>query len=143
MSVLVGTETQFHTYDGWRQAGQYSMEGPTSVAPTKQFVWGAELDELVAYRRRVGTSGSYTWENYFVVPGGQDTAAKLVDSTGSLVETYEYDPYGKASVYPAGSTTAVGYSTKGLPFLWKGIRLDDVTGLCAFRFVGRAIALPL
>jgi RHS repeat-associated protein len=132
MGIVVGVDTQFHTWDGWRQVVQYSLDtapNPDAAVPTKQFVWGSRLDELLSYRRKNGS----TWENYFVLHGGQDTAAKLVNSSGTVVEQYEYDPYGKASVYVGSSTTAVAESSVGLPFLWKGVRLDSETGLLFMR----------
>lgn len=132
MGIIVGVETQFHTWDGWRQVVQYKLDdaqNPDAAVPTKQFVWGSRLDELLSYRRKNGSS----WENYFLLHGGQDTAAKLVDSVGAVVEQYEYDPYGKASVYVGSSTTAVGESSVGLPFLWKGIRCDGETELLYMR----------
>lgn len=132
MGVIIGVDTQFHAWDGWRQAAQYSLDtvpNPDAAVPTKQFVWGSRLDELLSYRRKNGSM----WENYFLLHGGQDTAAKLVDSAGAVVEQYEYDPYGKASVYVGSSTTAVAQSSVGMPFLWKGIRLDGETGLLYMR----------
>lgn len=137
LSILVDPsvgETQVHTWDGWRQATQHRVEwsGTAWVAkPTKQFVWGSRLDELVAYRRLNGS----TWENYFLLHGGQDTAAKLVNASGTVVEQYEYDPYGKATCYKQVSGTWTPFPTSqfGLPFLWKGIRLDEITGLLQMR----------
>ncbi|MEO6593377.1 MAG: RHS repeat-associated core domain-containing protein, partial [Planctomycetota bacterium] len=146
LSILVDPEvgeTHVHTWDGWRQVVQHKLEyvGGTWVAtPTKQFVWGSRLDELVAYRRKVGAN----WENYDLLHGGQDTAAKLVNASGAVVEQYEYDPYGRVTVYDgAGALVDLGplgvspedgkASAKGLPFLWKSIRLDEITGLLYMR----------
>jgi RHS repeat-associated protein len=137
MSILVDPsvgETQFHAWDGWRQTSQHKLEnvnGTPRATPTKQFLWGSTLDELVSYRR-LGTNG---WETYHIVPGGQDTAAKLVDSTGTIMEQYEYDAYGKMSCYSlvSGFWTRSAKSNFGLPFLWKSVRLDDVTGLLQMR----------
>jgi RHS repeat-associated protein len=56
-----------------------------------------------------------------------------VDAAGNVVETYEYDPYGRVSVYVGSSATAVSASAYGLPFLWKSVRLDEVTGLLQMR----------
>ncbi|MBZ0150428.1 MAG: hypothetical protein K8J09_02775, partial [Planctomycetes bacterium] len=74
-----------------------------------------------------------SWENYYLLHGGQDTAAKLVNTSGVVVEQYEYDPYGRVSVYVGGSTHPVASSAYGLPFLWKSIRLDEITGLLQMR----------
>ncbi|MBL8756786.1 MAG: hypothetical protein JNK15_26045, partial [Planctomycetes bacterium] len=133
-SILVDPsvgETQLHTWDGWRQCSQHRVEpnaqGTWVATPTKQFVWGSRLDEMVAYRRSTASG----WVNYYVVHGGQDTAAKLVDSTGLVVEQYEYDPYGRVKVFAGGGVYAA--STVGLPFLWKAIRLDEITGLLQMR----------
>jgi RHS repeat-associated protein len=51
------------------------------------------------------------------------------------VEQYEYDPYGRATVFSkvAGQWTSGGASRYGLPFLWKAVRLDEVTGLLQMR----------
>lgn len=133
MSVVVNVETQLHVWDGWQQVQQMSWDIPTGLAlPNKQFVWGSRLDELVSYRRLNGT----TWETYFLLHGGQDTAAKLVDSTGTVVEQYEYDPYGRVTCFKQGTSgawTAYPESQFRLPFLWKGIRLDVETGLLYMR----------
>jgi RHS repeat-associated protein len=105
------------------------------AAPVKQFVWGAELDELVSYRRKAPTATVPAWETYYLLHGGQETAAKLVDANGEVVEQYEYDPYGRATVFSkvAGQWTSGGVSRYGLPFLWKAVRLDEVTGLLQMR----------
>jgi hypothetical protein len=66
-SILVDpsvSETQLHTWDGWQQTTQHRIEqqqpsGQWVAVPTKQFVWGSQLDELVAYRRLSGGA----WQN--------------------------------------------------------------------------------
>ena len=68
MSIWVGLATWFHTYDGWREVGEYDLLAGNAV-PSKQFVWGASLDELVVYRRKSGSQ----WANYHLLHGGQDT----------------------------------------------------------------------
>ena len=138
VTSVVGGETAFHTYDGWRQVVQYTLQVVSGIyyaAPTKEFVWGSRLDELIAYRRRVWASGSYSWESYYVAHGGQDTAVKLVVATGAVVEQYEYDSYGRVTVYDGSGALVNGglSSGRGLPFLWKAIRLDYETGLLYMR----------
>jgi RHS repeat-associated protein len=128
--VVIKEDTYITSYDGWREAVEYTLSGVTA-APKKQFVYGSRLDEMLAYRRNTGTA----WETYYVQHGGQDTAAKLVNESGSVVEQYEYDPYGKATVY-TGTGTLVGdgsQSAYGLMHMWKGIRRDPETGLLYMR----------
>jgi RHS repeat-associated protein len=132
---------RYYAWDGWRNVVEaehvYDGTSPSTwqAAPVKQFVWGAELDELVSYRRKVPTATVPAWETYYLLHGGQETAAKLVDANGEVVEQYEYDPYGRATVFSkvAGQWTSGGVSRYGLPFLWKAVRLDEVTGLLQMR----------
>ena len=118
------------TYDGWREVGEYVLMPYTGLPygvrfePWKQFVHGESLDEMLAYRLNNGG----TWEDYHVLHGGQDTAAKLVDQNGNVVETYEYDPYGMPKVFVGSSTTPQGYSSKSFTHLWKGLRWDAPIG---------------
>lgn len=131
MSIWVGIATWFHTYDGWREVGEYGLEAGHAV-PIKQFVWGAQLDELIGYRHK-DVYGAGQWSDYHLLHGGQNTSAKLVDEDGKVVEHYEYSPYGGVSVYVGASTVGVTNSSVGLPFLWKGLRQDAVTGLVYMR----------
>jgi len=130
--AVVNEDTYVTSYDGWREAVEHTLSLQTLQAqPTKQFVYGGRLDEMVAYRRYTGLG----WETYYIQHGGQDTAAKLVSESGVVVEQYEYDAYGKATVYHstwglAGDGTKSAY---GLPHMWKGIRRDPETGLLYMR----------
>jgi RHS repeat-associated protein len=129
-------DTGFHVFDGWRQVAQHTLHVSGSsfyAVPTKQFVWGARLDEMLAYRRRVVVSSVVSWEVYYVLHGGQDTAAKLVDAGGVVRERYEYDPYGMVKVYSGAGSYLGGTSPLGLAFLWKAVRLDAETGLLYMR----------
>jgi RHS repeat-associated protein len=129
-------DTGFHVFDGWRQVAQHTLHLSGSsfyAVPTKQFVWGARLDEMLAYRRRVVVSGVVSWEVYYVLHGGQDTAARLVDAGGVVREQYEYDPYGMVKVYSGAGSYLGNTSPLGLAFLWKAVRLDAETGLLYMR----------
>jgi RHS repeat-associated protein len=88
---------------------------------------------MLAYRRRVVVSSVVSWEVYYVLHGGQDTAARLVDAGGVVREQYEDDPYGMVKVYSGAGSYLGGTSPLGLPFLWKAVRLDAETGLLYMR----------
>jgi RHS repeat-associated protein len=131
---IVNGLTLFHAFDGWREVTEGKLEFTATgwrVLPIKEFVWGARLDEMVAFRNRNQTT--LAWTNYFLVHGGQDTAGKLLDASGNIVEQYEYDPYGKVTVYNSVGAQIGWASVAGLPFLWKSVRLDLETGLLYMR----------
>lgn len=130
MRVVIGEGTYLSTYDGWAEVCEHSLNfGNFTSEPVKQYVRGNGLDEILGYRKRVGSPGSYSWEDYFIQHGGQDTPSRLLDSSGTVVERYEYDAYGKATIYQESTLTAIAWSaSKGLPFLWKGVRFDPETG---------------
>jgi RHS repeat-associated protein len=133
MRSVVGQGTWLSAYDGWREVVEQEliMTPPFQAPAVKQFVHGDGLDEIVSYRRKVGAA----WEDYYLQHGGQDTAAKLLDQSGVVVEQYEYDAYGRATCFSSasGSWAQSAISPRGLPFLWKSIRLDQETGLLYMR----------
>jgi RHS repeat-associated protein len=116
--IIIGIDTYVYAWDGWREVQEASWSVSGSV-PRQQYVWGDTLDELLAYRNLSGGTAT----TYFMTQGGQDTPARLIDSTGTVVQKYEYDAYGKATVITLGMG---GYLN---PYRWKGMRYDPETGL--------------
>jgi len=53
----------------------------------------------------------------------------LTTSTGAVVESYQYDAYGRQTVIAGTTITPGGASTVGNPFLFVGMRLDAETNL--------------
>jgi len=51
----------------------------------------------------------------------------LVDSSGSVVERYDYTPFGAVTIMNA-SGTLLSSSAYGMVYLWQGMRLDVITG---------------
>ena len=62
----------------------------------RQYVWGAELDELLQEKTIDAT--------YFAHEAASASIAALVDSGGTVVERYEYDPFGVTTVSLDGMT---------------------------------------
>ncbi|MCC6671546.1 MAG: RHS repeat-associated core domain-containing protein [Planctomycetes bacterium] len=116
-----------YAYDGWQETQELV---PVSTVPTpiRSFVWGVRLDELLVYRRH-DPGGPV---DYYAAQGRNDSVVRLTTQTGTVVESVEYDSYGKASVY-AGANAAALTSSVGNPFLYNGKRLDEETSLLYFR----------
>ena len=129
---VIGAGTWFTAWDGWNEAQELTLDG-NELAPQRQFVWGRELDELLAYRYRV--PGESSLSDFFVAEGGAHCPSRVLDDTGTVVEIQQYDPYGRTEFFDGNGNPVGGgtQSTVGNPFQWKGHRVDPETGLASMR----------
>jgi RHS repeat-associated protein len=123
-----------YTWDGWQEAEEYR-----NLVVGSQYVWGEQLDELVAYRHKADTANG-TWANYYVAEGGAHCSSRILNSSGQVVEIQEYDPYGRTYRFTGSGTpllqvngTPNQVGAVGNPFGWKGHRVDGETGLVYMR----------
>ncbi len=119
------------TTDAYFSSQWQVLEEQVSGATTAQYVWSpVYVDALV--ERDAGGSRLYVQQDAnFNVTG-------LVDTTGTVVERYAYDPYGKAAVLDPGTwmvrgSGQYGTSSYGWVYLQQGGRYDTATGLYNFR----------
>ena len=100
----------------------------------RSYTYGTYIDEPLAMYRP-GQSPLY-----YSRDGRYDVAA-LTDSTGAVVERYEYEAFGKATlrtpgpdgVWGTGDDVTADSSQVGNPWTFTGRRLDDESGLYYFR----------
>jgi RHS repeat-associated protein len=122
---VLGEATYYYAYDGWQEVQEYA---PGAAVEMTQFVWGEQLDELVAFRTSPGVG---VWSNYYVAEGGAHCPSRVLNEAGGVVEVQEYDPYGATTYYSGG--VGYGRSQVGNPFGWKAVRVDAETGLLYMR----------
>ena len=91
-----------------------------SAQVTKDYVWGAAIDELVILQ----TDG----EIYHAHADALGSTALLTDATGEVVERYDYNPFGACV-----ATDVNGGGLVGNPYRFTGRRLDTKTGLYYYR----------
>ena len=82
------------------------------------FIYGNYIDEVVFIYN------FYSYSYYFYVHDHLYSPAALVDSTGTVVERYEYDAYGNPTIWNADFTTERDSSNYGNPYLFTGRRVD-------------------
>lgn len=127
--VVVGLPNTFHTWDGWREAMESTVDGTRNVVQ-KQFVWGSRLDELIALRAR---NANGTFRDLIPLQGHGDSIVGMLDATnGSRIEHVQYDPWGNPTFFDA-TGTQTSTSPSGTPYLWKGLRRDVDSGLTYLR----------
>ena len=121
---LLADSLYYYAYDGWQEVQELKF----GLGAVKQFVWGEQLDELVAFRTK---DAGGVWNSYYVAEGGAHCPSRVLDSQGNVVEVQECDPYGETTWINGGS--AFDYSPIGNQFGWKGHRIDPETGLVYMR----------
>ncbi|MDD4910184.1 MAG: DUF4329 domain-containing protein [Candidatus Omnitrophica bacterium] len=113
-SKTVDGKTTNFLYDGDQIIAEYDDQGN----PTKKYIYGPGIDEPICM---IG-SGGLNLRCYYHFDGFGSVTA-LTDSSGSTVESYTYDAYGKPS-------TA---SSIGNPYMFTGREYDLETGLYYYR----------
>jgi RHS repeat-associated protein len=108
-------------YQGW----QVIEERDGASAVQESYVWGRSVDEPLTMRR--GTTNSY----YEADDMGNVMA--LSNSSGAVVERYEYDDYGRPLDPTTLAPLAGSPSTRGNPHLFQGHRYDPEIAFYEYR----------
>jgi RHS repeat-associated protein len=116
-----------YIYSGWRVIEERDL----SDAVVAEYVYGRWLDEPVAMRRN--TDGVAGMETFYYHQDDQYNVTAILDGAGNLVERYEYDDYGVATMYTGSGSLLTTGSLISNPYLWNGRRYDSYTGLYYYR----------
>jgi RHS repeat-associated protein len=140
--ALNGT-THFYL-DGWQEIEE--RDGAGSLV--QQYVYGGGyIDELLMLDRNLDGDATATGagdQQLFYHQNMLYSVYALTDNTARIVDGYQYDAYGRQTVYTPGSNGAVefggddviaagGVSGVGNPYLFTGRRLDGETKLYYYR----------
>jgi RHS repeat-associated protein len=105
--------------------------------PLKQYAWCERyIDAPILRWRDSNTDGTVDDTLYYTNDANMNVTAMVDQSTGSPVERYHYDPYGKPTFYTGawalvgGTGTASAYDNE---ILYCGYRYDPETGLYRVR----------
>ena len=103
----------------------------TSTTSDRQFIWGVRyIDDLILRDRSV--SGGTLNERLYALQDANWNVTTVTDSTGTIQERYEYEPYGVTTVLAPDFTLRTTSN-----FAWEttycGYRWDQSTGLFAVR----------
>ncbi|GIW81055.1 MAG: hypothetical protein KatS3mg105_2862 [Gemmatales bacterium] len=114
---LDGT-TDFYL-DGWQEIEEYQLKGQNEKL-ARGYIFGIGIDEPLAM--------SVKGEKLFYHQNTLGSVFALTNAGGDLVELYQYDAYGRQTVFDSfGQPIPGGVSAFGNPFLFTGRRLDSET----------------
>jgi RHS repeat-associated protein len=125
--ALNGT-TDFYL-DDWQDLEEHNAAN----TPTQEYVYGRDLQEVLE------TDLKPAGRRLFYSQNALGSVFALTDTSGKVAEGYQYDAYGKQTVYDPGSSGVVtfaagdvitvgGVSAVGNAYLFTGQRLDAETG---------------
>jgi len=109
-----------YVYSGFRVI----EERNASDVITATYVYGNSLDEVLTMRRG--------GQDYYFHGDDLHNVLKITDSSGAVVEQYEYGDFGQP-VIKSGAGTPLAQSAIGNPYLFTGREYDQETGLYNFR----------
>jgi RHS repeat-associated protein len=105
--VYSNPATYFH-YDGWNLL----QEGNNAWGPARVYVHGNRVDEIV------WSYNTFTGEQAFHHYDARGHCTLLTDSTGNILEQYEYDAFGWPYFYDASGNSIGAYDP--VQNLWEG-----------------------
>jgi hypothetical protein len=116
----------FFYYDGWNLI----QEGPTAATADRLYAHGNRIDEIVASQY----GGQWAYHHY----DARGHCILLTGSSGTLVEQYDYDAFGRPYFYDA-SGNAQTSSGWGNRFLFTGREWLRDVAVYDFRGIGNRI----
>ena len=128
VSKTTPTTTSEFIYDGWNLIRETQVSGLTSQVSS--FVWGLDLSGTLQGAGGIGgllsilNSGSCLLTPVFDANGN---VTDMVDTNGSVVAHYEYDPYGN-------EISRQGAEAQSNPYRFSTKYTDDETGLLYYGF---------
>jgi RHS repeat-associated protein len=128
--VLNGT-TNFY-YSGWRTVEERSG----ADVLIQQYVYGIGQDELLVLDRNLDGDNSAIGpgdQRLFYHQNALNSAFALTNSSGAVVEGYQYDEYGTPTVFEPDFATVLPSTAFNNPYLFTGQRLDLETGLFYYK----------
>lgn len=96
------------------------IEQQVGATTEATYVYGIGIDEVVSMER--------AGQTYYHQTNSLGSIVALANSSGSIVEQYSYDVYGKPSIFD-GFGSPLSNSAIGNPYLFTGRRYDSESGL--------------
>ncbi len=110
--AVADATTLYYYSDNWQVLAEYNGSGVQQA----YYIFGNYIDEVLLMNR--GGSDKYYLHDHLYSP------AALLDNSGNVIERYEYDAYGKVTVWNAAFTTTYTTSQYGNPFYFTGREVD-------------------
>ena len=120
-------EHRVYIHAGPNLIAEYTA-GTAAASPSQEYVYSQEIDSLVLLVRNGGS------DKYTITRNQQWSVTALAElSSGTVVERYTYDAFGKRTILAADGSTVRTTSSYNMPFGYTSRQHDPETGLMYFR----------
>lgn len=120
-----GSETNYHVYDGIHIMADLDASGSL----LRNYTWGSGTDNLLSMTDYAGGETN----TYFALTDHLGTVHALTDESGTIVESYDYDAFGRVLGVFDADGNPLAQSAVGNRWLFQGREYAWVTGLYNFR----------
>ena len=133
VTKTIDSTTRHFYYSASWQAIEERLD--TSTNPDRQFVWGPlYVDHLILRDRDTSDPPDGTLdERLYALQDASWNVTCLSDAAGGAQERYNYDPYGRVTIYDGAWSNPGSTSSEDNDILYTGRRLDFETGLYFYR----------
>ncbi len=100
-----------------------------SLSPNIVYILGGGMDGQLGFVKKEGTE----WSTYYYLRDHLGSVLALVDETGAIVESYEYEPYGLPTFYDS-TGTLIADSFVGNRMLYTGREWDADLEMYHYRY---------
>ncbi|TFH13579.1 MAG: hypothetical protein E4H02_11580, partial [Lentisphaerales bacterium] len=122
-AIISGTTTNYLVYDGIHVIAEVNASGVLQ----KSYTYGPGIDNILAMTDHT------TANTYYFLTDHLGSVHAVVDSTGSIMESYRYDAWGKVLGVYDSNDKPLSESAIGNCVLWQGREYSWKTGLYYFR----------
>ncbi|EKD26010.1 MAG: YD repeat protein [uncultured bacterium] len=120
---IVNSISTKYVYSGGSVIAEYGSNNQLK----KEFVFSTVIDEILQME------DFQTSRKYYYLSDNLGSITALTDESGTVVEQYEYEPFGNVSIIDPVSGSLRNVSSVGNEYLFTGRNLDYETGLYYYR----------
>jgi RHS repeat-associated protein len=135
LSTTTGGSTVYHAYNGFQCIADLDASGKL----LRSYTWGQGIDNLLAvtvYTNSITQSGTNALTQFpvtfYAIKDHLGSVQTLVDSNGTVVESYRYDAYGNTTIL-SSTLSPLTSSQFGNRYLFQGREYSAATSLYNFR----------
>ncbi len=128
---ILSNNTLYYNNYNWQVCLETEFDGSsTTETQQRSFIWGNYIDEALIMTDLTVTGGS----DYYYAHNHLYSPVALLEADGDVVECYEYNAYGKPTIYNAVMTQTYAVSQYDNPVLFTGRSYDSESNLYYYRY---------